>query len=192
MVASGTSVVATGEQEDLDRGPPRPAEDDRRHVMRGQAHLDLDGPVRDYWHQQVCRVVVRQVEHDAAVGVPPPAPAALVTPAPAVVICVRRGVRLRTIFAHKPAVRLRSLDGRRTPGGGERQPSHLRQRWWRRSRRAVVVSADGMDGGVCLWMSGGVMRLWMSGGVMRLWMGCDVSRDGWRCEVVLGVPRLLG
>ena len=55
----------------------------------------------------------------------------------------------------------------------------------------MVVSADGMDGGV-MGLLGGV-DLWMSGGVMRLWMGCDVSRDGWRCEVVvLGVPRLLG
>ena len=56
----------------------------------------------------------------------------------------------------------------------------------------MVVSADGMGGGVGLWMSGGVMRLWMGCDVMRLWMGWDVSRDGWRREVVLGVPRLLG
>ena len=54
----------------------------------------------------------------------------------------------------------------------------------------MVVPADGMDGGV-MGLLGGV-DLCMSGGVMRLWMGCDVSRDGWRCEVMLGVPRLLG
>jgi hypothetical protein len=53
-----------------------------------------------------------------------------------------------------------------------------------------VVSADGMDGGVMGLLCG--VDLWTSGSVIRLWMGCDVSRDGWRPQVVLGVPRLLG